>query len=114
MIAFSSRLALRDLLADLDRHHGQRWIIYQAIHGWSGSAGPSREDIARVTGLRLTSVCGRVKELLDAGVVLKGPYKRQEVVPGRALDVETLVAFAYREPVLHQVAPTPQMELAFV
>lgn len=30
---------------------------------------PSRSDLAQITGLRLSAVCGRVKELIDQGMV---------------------------------------------
>lgn len=108
MIAWSSRLALKNLLADLERHHGQRHQVYLAVKDWYGSPGPSREDIARITGFRLTSVCGRVSELLQQGILERGPLKFQEVVPGHPQQVETLRAIVYRDPP-RQVSP--QLEL---
>lgn len=97
MVAYSSRLALRDLIADVDRHHNQRRAVYEAIKAWSGSYGPSREDLSKAIPMRLSSVCGRVNELLKEGIICKGPMKDQEVVPGRLLQVETLSAVVYRD-----------------
>ncbi len=98
MVAFSSRLGLKDLLSDIERHAGQRHRIYDAIKLWPGAVGPSREDLSKACGMRLGSVCGRVSELLRDGVIAKGPMKTQEVVPGHPVPVETLQALVYQEP----------------
>lgn len=96
MTTYTSILSYRDLLSDIERHDNQRRRVYAAVRDWLGQQGPSREDIACVTKLRLSSVCGRVRELLDDGILIKGPMKSQEVVPGKPLDVETLDAVVYR------------------
>lgn len=107
MVAFSSRLALKELLKDLERHSGQRRQVYLAVLQWQGITGPSREDIAQATGIRLSSICGRVSELLEDGAIERGPMKEQTVVPGRTTPVETLVAQVYRDAPLTEPQQLP-------
>ena len=60
-------LTVRDLSAT------QRMVIDALKHG---RAPMTREDIAAATNLKLSSVCGRVRELLDAGrLVVVGTRK---------------------------------------
>jgi hypothetical protein len=108
MISWTSRLALRALVENLERHQGQRYQVYLAVRDWPGAPGPSREDIAKVTGIRLSSVCGRVAELLRDGALEKGPMKPQEVVLGHPQMVETLRALVYCQPPRQA---NPQLEL---
>lgn len=96
-IAYSSILAFRELVADAERRNGQRWKIYCAIRTLEEiGLTPSREDVAKKTGMRLSSVCGRVNEMIAEGLLERGPMKTQEVVPGKPTEVETLKAVVYR------------------
>src|SRR5690349_11604754 len=108
MIAYTSSVAHQILIQDVERHEGQKSAVYRFIRDWNDYPGPSREDVARGTGLRLASVCGRVKELIDSGIIEKSFFKEQEVVPGKPLKVETLRAIAYKPMDLKQ---SPQLDL---
>ncbi len=109
MISFSSRLGLKEFLENLQRADCQRRKVYLAVHQWDEPKGPSREDIARVTGMRLGSVCGRVADLLKDGGLARGPLKSQEVCQGHPVEVETLIALVYRE--AQEPQPAAQLEL---
>lgn len=61
-----------------DKHHASgkaltQWMkIYDYLRLVDGL---TRNEIAAQTQIPITSVCGRVKELLDAGMVYEGPRR---------------------------------------
>jgi hypothetical protein len=83
-ISYTSRAALAQIIGDLI---GRQREVYDAIANWissdspeSGtdperSEGPSIEDVAAKLGIKESSVCGRVNELLAAGAIECGPFK---------------------------------------
>lgn len=62
------------LLAVADRAPRQRETVLQTMRAW----GPmTRHELAEATGLPLSSVCGRVNELMKSGAV------KERIVAGR-------------------------------
>lgn len=60
------------LLADMPTARAK---VFQAVAD-CGDRGATREEIAELTGMKLSSVCGRVKELLDAAEIDESPTPR--------------------------------------
>lgn len=52
--------------------HGQRQVVLDAV-AQSGASGLTRNEIAERLGIALSSVCGRVTELLESGDVFQQP-----------------------------------------
>jgi predicted transcriptional regulator len=64
------------LLAVADRAPRQRQRVLDTLRAW----GPmTRHELADATGLPLSSVCGRVNELMKSGAV------REQIVAGRRI-----------------------------
>lgn len=70
----------------------QRTLIAQAV-AEAGARGLTRNEIARITSLRVSIVCWRVAELLEDGSLGTGP-QRVDAVSG-AEHNETLVLSSY-------------------
>lgn len=112
-VAFTSRLSFSAVQSQLS---GQRLRVYDAVRWWNPATrgpGPSIEDIAAVTGLKESSVCGRVNELTDPDrysgetPLIFGPIKQNDATGKRA---KTYIARVYKEP---QKSNTPQLTLPF-
>lgn len=54
---------------DAERLNPQRQIVLETI---KNATHPSSADIVRLTGISRTSVCGRLKELENDGLIRKG------------------------------------------
>lgn len=57
--------------------------------------GGTRAEIAKSTGIAINAVCGRVKELLDAGHVCEAPYTVECQVTGRNAHLVLLTGTDY-------------------
>ena len=64
------------LLAAADRAPRQRQRVLDTLRAWGSM---TRHELADATGLPLSSVCGRVNELMKSGAV------REQVVAGRRI-----------------------------
>lgn len=62
----------QSILSDLPSSQAK---VYQAV-AERGERGATREEIAQLTGMKLSSVCGRVKELLDSAELNESPTPR--------------------------------------
>ena len=106
-ISFTSREALLNSLAKLS---GRRKEVYDFIAQFVADdtgAGPSIEDIARGLGVKESTVCGRVNELLhpDCAALELAPVKLN-ATGNRARTYRALVFREYRPP----VAPQAQLD----
>lgn len=101
-ISFTSRLGYLSIQGSLA---GQQRRVYEAIRDWTGEGLPCIEEIAKVTGMRLSSVCGRVNELRAAGCIEDAPMKLN---PYTGKTVKSYRAIVYREP---STRTDPQLEL---
>ena len=91
-IAFTSRLGYLSVQRNIS---GQKRAVYEAIRDWTGDGLPCNDDLASATGLRLSSICGRVNELREQGCIEDAPMK-QSPITGHP--VKTYRAIVYREP----------------
>lgn len=92
-IAWTSRLSIAQLADELS---GRRLEVYTAIRTWDpviSGPGPSIEDLAQVTGRKECTICGRLNELREMGLVVCGPLKRNST----GKDAMTYIAKAWRE-----------------
>ena len=89
-VAWTSRLALAH---ELPRLSGRRKAVYEAIRDWPGDKGPSIADLAEKIGCKESTVCGRLPELRDRGLIEDGPLKPS---PQTQKTVKTYRAIAYR------------------
>ena len=103
-VAHTSRTAYHE---DADRLTGKRKIVYACIRDWPiPGERPSIEDIANETGERVATVCGRMGELQEAGMVVQHGTKRS---PTTGKTVKTYVTATPRPPRLDR--PSEQAEL---
>jgi len=90
-IRWTSRLALAQIVAQMPN---SRLKVYNCILNWPGAEGPSIEDIAVATGMKESSVCGRVNELKKCYAIEEGLLK----VNGSGKKAMTYIACKYQEP----------------
>ena len=92
-VQWTSRLAIATLAEELA---GRRLEVYAAIRAWDPverGPGPSIEDLAEVTGRKECTICGRVNELRELGLIVCGPIKKNST----GKDAMTYIAKAWRE-----------------
>ena len=66
------------------KNSGKQLVQWVLIYDWlRSSSGWTRAEISEHMGIRMSSVCGRVKELLDANLLVEGP-RRTCTVTGEA------------------------------
>jgi len=71
-VRWTSRTAFWE---EADRLPKSRKRVFDAIMSWWGGPGPSIEDLAQRTGMKESSVCGRVNELKEAGLISESDPK---------------------------------------
>lgn len=74
----------------------RRAEIFRAIKFYPGK---TRGELAEITGLRLSTICGRVNELMKAGAVIEDPARKcstsgRSAHPLRAVEVPVQLDFA--------------------
>lgn len=70
-VAKTSMLAYAELLARRQLQPMEQRIVDALTHRQA-----TREELMHLTGMRMSSVCGRVKSLLQSGVIAAFDYKR--------------------------------------
>lgn len=75
MVAITSAMAYQEHAA-AGRVGRQAEDILRFISKHKRAAGWSRNELAEKTGIRLSSVCGRVNELLACGALVTGPMRQ--------------------------------------
>ncbi len=95
MIQFTSRVGLAQTVESL---RGLQLEVYRAVAGWNPvvhGPGPSIEDLASKLHRKEGSICGRLKELRDAGAIELGPIKPNTATGKPAM---TYIALTWRAP----------------
>jgi hypothetical protein len=91
-VSWTSKLAYQQ---DIERLTGLRADVYRCVRDWPvPSSRPSIEDIANHLDMRVATVCGRLGELKEAGLILEGDPKHSASTGKR---VKTYVIAPYRE-----------------
>lgn len=80
----ASKTERRAAKAQVSVSSGRRKQVLEAIVN-AGGTGLTRQEVADFNGLLLQTVCGRAKELLDAGFIFESDRERH----GRAVLVAT-------------------------
>lgn len=92
-VSWTSRLSLAKLADELA---GRKLEVYAAIRKWDpvvDGPGPSIEDLAEVTGRKESSICGRLADLSDLGLISRGPLKTNST----GKEAMTYLAIAWKE-----------------
>lgn len=90
--SWTSRLAYHQ---EIERLTGLRHTVYRCIRDWQIPSNlPSIEDIADHLDMRVATVCGRLGELKEAGLIEEGEPKHSKTTGKK---VKTYLVAPYRE-----------------
>lgn len=98
-VRWTSRLAYRE---EIERLTGQREIVYACIRDWPiPSSRPSIEDIADHLDMRVASVCGRLGELKELGLIVEGTTKHSKTT-GKTVNTYLIATYQEQAPANQQ------------